>query len=113
MNDLPIACTLPVDERQRRRSDLLPGLIARAESHEPLPNGARLRFAASTDTLQIITRVIDAERQCCQFFRFQLVVEPGLGPLVLDVEGPAGTSDFLAELLASRSATPPEQSSSK
>ena len=108
MGELPIACTLPADDVKRRRADLLPGLIARAESHEPLPNGARLRFAASKETLQAITQVIDAERQCCPFFRFQLVVEPGLGPLVLDVEGPAGTSAFLADLLSSTSSTPSE-----
>ena len=113
MGELPIVCTLPADDVQRRRADLLPGLIARAESHEPLPNGARLRFAASTETLQAITQVIDVERQCCQFFRFQLVVEPGQGPLVLDVEGPAGTADFLADLLSIKSSTSSEQSSSK
>jgi hypothetical protein len=43
--------------------------------------------------------VIDAERQCCRFLRFQLTVEPDLGPMWLEVAGPPGTADFLTDLL--------------
>ena len=114
MSDLPIACTLIPSERRGRANELLPGLLSRAESYERLDEGLRLRFAASSETLQAITRVLDTERQCCQFFRFQLTIEPGLGPMVLDVQGPAGTADFLADLIPSNaSATSSTQSSSK
>jgi hypothetical protein len=114
MSDLPIACTLLPGERQGRASELLPGLLSRAETFERLDEGFRLRFTASSDTLQAITRVLDAERQCCQFFRFRLTIEPGLGPMVLDVQGPAGTAEFLADLIPSdASATSSTQASSK
>jgi len=39
-------------------------------------------------------------RQCCQFLRFDLVVEAGLGPVTLTLSGPEGTADMLRSLLA-------------
>ena len=109
-NDLPIACTLTPGEVERRAGELLPGLLALAESHEPLPNGARLRFSASTETLEAIMRVIDTDRRWCQFLRFQVTVEQALGPIVLDVEGPEGTAEFLDGLIGEATLAQPPSS---
>ena len=97
--ELPIACTLTATEFQSRRADLLAGLLMTAEESEATEVGYRFRFAASSETLAKIAAVIDAERQCCRFLRFQLTVEADLGPLVLEVTGPAGTGEFLADFL--------------
>ena len=40
-----IACTLNADDFNRRRVELLPGLIARSAACEELPDGLRWRFA--------------------------------------------------------------------
>ena len=93
--DLPIACTLTPEQLQTPRSSLLPGILERAEAIEPIADGYRLRFPASSETLQAIVAMIDGERQCCRFLRFQLTIEPAEGPVVLDVTGPSGTRDFL------------------
>ncbi len=98
MTDSRIACTLTPSDLRAKKNDLLPGLLRVAEHAEEVSNGYRYRFAASSETLQTIARVIDAERQCCRFFRFQLSVEPDLGPMWLEVTGPAGTRQFLADL---------------
>jgi hypothetical protein len=98
MDTPPIACTLTPADLRTRRDQLLPGLLEQAEARAELPNGCRYRFAVSADRLQAITNVIDAERQCCRFFRFQVTVEPDLGPVWLDVTGPDGTREFLADL---------------
>jgi hypothetical protein len=45
-----------------------------------------------------IARVMDAERQCCRFLRFQLTVEPDGGPVLLDLTGPPGTREFSSAL---------------
>ncbi|MBA3269749.1 MAG: hypothetical protein H0T71_04490 [Acidobacteria bacterium] len=50
--------------------------------------------------LTSITQVIEAEQHCCAFLRFELVVEPGEGPLTLAITGPAGTQQFLSGLMA-------------
>ncbi len=96
MPDLPIACTLTLEELRHGRRALLPGVIARAEAHERLPDGFRFRFTADAELMTAIAGMIEAERRCCRFLRFQLTAEPDEGPVWLDVTGPPGTDEFLA-----------------
>ena len=51
-----------------------------------------LRFAASGEVLALIARAVEAERQCCRFLRFGIVVEPASGPMFLEVSGGPGTT---------------------
>jgi hypothetical protein len=97
MADLPIVCTLDRGSLRTQRDDLLPSLIAEAEAREELENGYRFRFAEA-DVLPRLLRVIDAERKCCRFLRFEVLLEPDLGPISLTVTGPPGTREFLAAL---------------
>jgi hypothetical protein len=100
MTDLPVVCTLGPDALKARREGLLAELAKNIDHFEDLPDGYRLRFAASDDVLTLIARTISAERHCCRFLRFQLTVEPDDGPIVLDLTGPPGTREFLAALIA-------------
>ena len=95
MTDLPVACTLGPAALKARREGFLDGLLRRANRHDPLPDGHRFHFAASDEIMEHITRVINAERVCCRFLRFQVTVEPDEGPMVLELTGPEGTRDFL------------------
>ena len=99
MADLPIACTLTPETIRTLRAGLLPGLLERADARETLPEGYRVRFAATGDILPSIARTVDAERQCCRFLRFLITVEPDGGPITLDITGPNGTREFLDALL--------------
>ena len=98
-HDLPIACTLAPEDLQRRRAGLLADCVRTAEDAEQTSTGYRFRFAPSSAALTTILTVIDAERQCCRFLRFQLTVEPDLGAFYLDIAGPAGTAEFLRDIL--------------
>jgi hypothetical protein len=98
MRDLPVACTLSADELHSRRDGLLPGLIARAVSRVALHDGYRLTFQPAPALLEQVARVIDAERQCCRFLRFELVVEQDGAPITLEVTGPEGTKEYLENL---------------
>jgi len=99
MSDLPIACTLSPAALKARREGLLSKLWQAAQSHEELPHGLRLQFAATDDLLAMIARTIDAERQCCRFLHFGVTVEPDGGPITLELSGPSGTREFLSALL--------------
>ena len=99
MKELPIACMLTPAQLAERRAGLIAGLRSRAERVERIASGVRLHFAAASGCLHEIARTIDAERQCCPFLEFRLTVAPGLGPMTLEVTGPAGTADFLMDLL--------------
>ena len=100
MSELPIACTLTPEALRQRREELLPGLVRRAETCDRLATGVRLRYAPSADVLGDIVKMIETERQCCRFLRFELSVAPDLGPVTLEVTGPPGTTEFLAGLIA-------------
>mgnify|MGYP003579745153 CR=1 FL=1 len=99
MPELPIACALTPDALTARREGLLAALVRRAAGRDVLTNGYRLRFSQTEDVLPLIAQTIDAERRCCPFLRFDLAVEPDLGPIVLDLTGPSGTREFLTALL--------------
>jgi hypothetical protein len=99
MPDLPIVCTLTPDALRARREGLLTELLRRSTGHELLPDGFRLRFAPSGETLATIARAVEAERHCCRFLRFTVTVAPDEGPLTLDLTGPHGTREFVAALL--------------
>jgi hypothetical protein len=101
-SDLPIACTLTAEELRRGREGLLPGVLARAESHEAVDGGFRFRFTSAPGLLPDIATMMEAERRCCRFFHFQVTAEPDEGPVWLEVTGPAGTREFLAGWIPSR-----------
>lgn len=99
MRNLPIVCTLQPRELNARANELLPGVVAAARARHAIENGFRFEFQADSDVLLSIVRMIDAERQCCQFLRFQLTVEAAGGPVVLEISGPAGSQEFLLAIL--------------
>ena len=102
MADLPVVCTLHPGELNARAIQLLPGVAAAATNRLSIGDGYRFEFAVTSDILSSILSMIDAERQCCQFLRFQLTVEPGGGPVTLDVTGPPGAQEFLAAMIELR-----------
>lgn len=99
MANPPILCTLGPAAFKVRREGLLSDLLRRADDRQDIAEGLRVRFPAEGDTLALIARAVDAERQCCRFLRFQITVEPDGGPLWLELTGPPGTGEFLSALL--------------
>lgn len=98
-NELPVVCTLTPETLATRKAGLLPGLARRAATSEEIEDG--IRFTFSPDALAAIASTIDAERYCCRFLRFNVIVEPDGGPVSLTLTGPLGTREFLAALIAS------------
>lgn len=98
MADLPIVCSLTPAALTARKAGFLSDLLKRAQRHEELPQGYRLELAPTEDTLTAIARTLEAERQCCRFLRFSIVVEPDGGPIALELTGPPGTTEFISAL---------------
>lgn len=94
----PIACTLTPDELNSRREQLLPGLMKRAKEVTDLENGLRMTFESRPGLLAELVGIVDQERTCCSFLRFQVTAEPGTGPVTFDVTGPPGTREMLRAL---------------
>jgi hypothetical protein len=70
-----------------------------------LNDGYALRFPTDDATLTELMQLIQLERQCCAFLRFRLTVEPGGGPVWLELTGPEGTKSFLESALGLGSTT--------
>jgi len=94
----PLTCSLAPSELTARRGQLLPGLIERAKHVTELENGLRLRFDSRPGLLADLARVVDQERTCCSFLRFNLVADAGTGPVTFEVTGPPGTLEVLRSL---------------
>ncbi len=94
---LPVVCTLSPETLATRKAGLVSDLARRATSRTETVEGIALQFPA--DALPAIAAVIDAERKCCRFLRFDVSIEPDEGPVTLTLSGPAGTAEFLAALL--------------
>jgi hypothetical protein len=96
---LPIACSLSGQQLAAQRETLLPGLAEHAVERTALPNGMRLRFSATAERMRQIDAVVRREHECCPFLEFRVGLALGGSSLTLDVTGPEGTADLLAEKL--------------
>jgi hypothetical protein len=98
MSDLPLACSLTNAELQERRATVLQQVRSAVVEVRELENGYAYSFPATGDWLGKLAGLIDLERQCCPFLRFRLTVEADGGPLWLEMTGPVGTKEFLADV---------------
>jgi hypothetical protein len=96
ITQLPVACTLSEPEVAERRAGLFADLARRRQEARSLREGITLRYSSEPGTLALLGEFIQLESQCCPFLRFQLTVEPGGGPIWLELTGPPGTREFLA-----------------
>jgi hypothetical protein len=94
---LPVACTLSESDLAKRRAGLFADLARRRQEARWLPEGITLRYSSEQGTLALLGDFIPLESECCPFLRFQLTVEPGGGPIWLELAGPPGTREFLVQ----------------
>ena len=99
MTDLPVACALSTPELREREQTVFAKVRARVQEVRDLDSGYALRFDPEDAVLADLATLIDLERQCCPFLRFELQVLPANGPVWLELSGPEGTRDFLRTVL--------------
>ncbi len=95
MKESPVDCTLSDNEFQERRSGLLAKVRDQVQEVKSLDSGYALRFESTNEIIDELTRLIQLERNCCQFLEFNLRVLPEQGPIWLELSGPEGTKEFL------------------
>ncbi|MFL6546870.1 MAG: hypothetical protein ACJ8LM_17030 [Candidatus Udaeobacter sp.] len=96
--DVPVACSLTTAELQQRREDVLRGIRNAVLEVREHAEGFAYRFLSDDQLLDQLAEMIKLERRCCPFLRFDLRIEPGDGPVWLELSGPDGTKQFLASL---------------
>jgi hypothetical protein len=96
--ELPIACSLTDVEFQARRQGLLRKVKTAVVETKELADGYAYQLPASDPWLLELANLVNLERQCCPFLTLRITVEPGNGPLWLELTGPTGTKEFLAAI---------------
>jgi hypothetical protein len=64
-----------------------------------LEDGYAFRFPGDTIWAARLLQFVTSERECCPFFTFELVFEPGQGPIWLRLRGPEGVKEFIREVM--------------
>ncbi len=97
---LPLACSLSGAQQPRRQEEVAK-LFEGCLRVDELEDGYEFRFPGSAQWAVRLTEFIIFERGCCPFFAFELVFEPGEGPIRLRVRGPEGVKDLVSEMAGS------------
>jgi hypothetical protein len=85
-------------ELRERRSSVLRDVISVVSEVKELENGFAYRFPGGETRITELANLIDLEHRCCPFLTFRVTVEAGDGPIWLEMTGPTGTKEFLAEV---------------
>ena len=96
--NLAVACSLTTPEFQERRSGALRKVRDAVIEVNELTDGYAYRFPADAAWITELSNLVTLERECCPFLRFSITIEPGLGPIWLQLTGPGGTKDFLKSI---------------
>ena len=97
---LPVACSLMDSELQERRRTVLQKVRSVVSEVEEIENGFRYRFPSNGAWITELANLVELEHQCCPFLKFTITVEPGDGPVWLEMTGPQGTKEFLTEVFS-------------
>ena len=95
---LEIVCTLTDAEMRERRQTFLNAIKDAAIQTEELNEGYAYSFKASSEVLAQLNRLVDMERQCCQFLTFRIVVQAGANPIRLEITGALEAKPIIAVL---------------
>ena len=98
-DDNPVACCLTDAELRQREATLLAQFKSALTATEEIADGYAFHIPGENRWLALVADLINAERECCPFLRFELTAEPKMGPLTLRVTGPHGSKEFLKSIL--------------
>lgn len=104
----PVACALLGPAFHERKAAITAELFAHVAETRELEDGFAYRLPSEEPWPARVFAFVEAERVCCPFFRFEVVFEPGSGPLWLSLRGGEGVKAFIAGELAPQRDDPSE-----
>ena len=94
----PVACQLSPGALETRSAEI-GRLFAESTGTRELEDGYAFQFSGNGEWAKRLVAFVEAERQCCQFFTFELVFEPNRGPIWLRVRGSAEVKRFVGAMM--------------
>lgn len=104
--ELPVACSLTDAAFRARRDTIQRDLFSGQRSSVPQLDGYRFSFPPDDVWLGRITEFVLAERQCCPFLTFRVVVQAGETGVDLELSGPPGSRTFIEQTFLGMGETP-------
>jgi len=96
--DSAMSCKLTSPELQERKATAIKQFKDRFVKRIELENGYSYVFDGSDETLDMLNDFIKTERQCCDFFSFNIAVS-NLGSITLSITGNKGAKEFITSEL--------------
>jgi hypothetical protein len=94
-----MACKLTTPELQQRKATVIASLKQQMVDRKELSNGYAFKFAGTDQVVDELTEFIKTERECCDFFNFNLSVSGDKSEAWLQLTGAEGAKEFItAEL---------------
>lgn len=94
-----LSCKLTSKELQQRRATVLASLKMQVLEKKELQNGYAFRFPGTDQIIDELTEFVKTERQCCDFFTFNISILGDGGEAWLELTGPEGAKDFISSEL--------------
>lgn len=94
-----LSCKLTTPELRQRKETVIANIKTRIIDKKELPNGYAFKFNGSDKIIDELTEFIKTERECCDFFMFNLSVAGDKSEIWLELKGEEGTKDFITSEL--------------
>jgi hypothetical protein len=91
-----LSCKLTTAELQQRKITVLASLKAQIIEKKELKNGYAFKFSGTDKMLDELTEFIKTERECCNFFTFNLSISGDKSEVWLELKGQDGAKDFIS-----------------
>lgn len=93
-NDL--ACKLTTAELRERKATVIASLKKQLLQKKELEDGYAFKFAGTDKLLDELTEFIKTERECCDFFTFNISVSGDKTEAWLSLTGKKGSKEFIS-----------------
>ena len=94
-NSSDVSCKLTTPELQQRKVTVLVSLRKQVIEKKELKNGYLFKFAGTDKMLDELTEFIKTERECCDFFTFNLSISGDKSEIWLELTGAENVKDFI------------------
>jgi hypothetical protein len=97
-NEKTLSCKLTSPELRKRKEQVIAKLKKQVIEKQALTNGFKYKFKGTDELLDEITSFIKSERQCCDFFNFNIAVNND-SFIWLEISGQDGAKEFITSEL--------------
>ncbi len=90
-----LSCKLTSAEMQKRKATVLESLRKQILEKKELPNGYAFKFNGSDKMFDELTEFIKTERECCDFFTFNLSIGGDKNEIWMQITGAEKAKEFI------------------